>query len=45
MGAKGLTREIIVAEAVADLSKVIGFGLNLALQPHLSLEDVELLLS
>ena len=30
---------------VADLSKVIGFGLNLALQPHLSLEDVELLLS
>ena len=30
---------------VADLAKVIGFGLNLALQPQLTLEDVELLLS
>lgn len=30
---------------VADLSKVIGYGINLALQPQLSVEDVELLLS
>ena len=30
---------------VADLSKVIGFGINLALQPGLTVEDVEMLLS
>lgn len=30
---------------VGELSKIIGFGINLALQPHLRLEDVELLLS
>ena len=30
---------------VEDLSKVIGYGLNLALQPGLTLEDLELLLS
>ncbi len=30
---------------VADLAKVIGYGINLALQPGLSLADIELLLS
>lgn len=30
---------------VADLSKVIGYGINLALQPKLSLEDLDMLLS
>ncbi len=30
---------------VADLSKVIGYGINLALQPGMSLEELELLLS
>ena len=30
---------------VADLSKVIGYGITLALQPGLTLEDLELLLS
>ena len=30
---------------VRDLSKVVGYGINLALQPALSLEDVEALLS
>ena len=30
---------------VADLSKVIGYGIDLALQPSLTLEDLDLLLS
>lgn len=30
---------------VADLAKVIGYGINLALQPGLTVEDVDLLLS
>ena len=30
---------------VSDLSKVIGYGINLALQPGMSLEELELLLS
>lgn len=30
---------------VADLSKLVGYGLSLALQPQLELEDLELLLS
>lgn len=30
---------------VADLAKIIGYGINLALQPQLTLEDLELLLS
>ena len=30
---------------VADLSKIIGYGISLALQPSLTLEDLELLLS
>lgn len=30
---------------VADLSKIIGYGISLALQPGLALEDLELLLS
>lgn len=34
-----------VDERVADLSRVIGYALTLALQPHLSLEDAEALLS
>ena len=29
----------------ADLAKVIGYGINLALQPGLELEELELLLS
>lgn len=34
-----------IDERVADLSKVIGYALTLALQPHLTLEDAEMLLS
>lgn len=30
---------------VADLSKVIGYGINLALQPGMTVEELELLLS
>ena len=30
---------------VADLAKIIGYGINLALQPQLTLEDLELLIS
>jgi len=30
---------------VADLAKLIGYGVSLALQPSLTLEDLELLLS
>jgi spore protease len=30
---------------VGDLAKVIGYGITLALQPGLSLEDMELLMS
>jgi len=30
---------------VADLSKVIGYGINLALHPGLTVEDVDLFLS
>lgn len=30
---------------VQELSRIIGFGINLALQPHLAIEDIELLLS
>ena len=30
---------------MADLSKVLGYAITLALQPHLTLEDAELLLS
>ena len=34
-----------IDQSVADLSKVIGYGINLALQPHLTVEDVDMLLS
>jgi spore protease len=34
-----------IDERVADLSKVIGYAVTLALQPHLTLEDAETLLS
>ena len=34
-----------IDERVADLSRVIGYGLTLALQPGLTLSDLELLLS
>ena len=34
-----------IDQSAADLSKVIGYGVNLALQDGLSLEDLELLLS
>jgi len=34
-----------IDERVADLSKVIGYGITLALQPHLNMEDMEALLS
>ena len=34
-----------IDERVADLSKVIGYGITLALQPDLTLEDAETLLS
>lgn len=34
-----------IDQSAADLSKVIGYGVNLALQEGLSLEDLELLLS
>lgn len=34
-----------IDERVADLSKVIGYGITLALQPHLNMEDAELLLT
>lgn len=30
---------------VADLSKVIGYGISLAINPQLTLEDMELMLS
>ena len=30
---------------MTDLSKVLGYAITLALQPHLTLEDAELLLS
>lgn len=34
-----------IDERVADLSRVIGYGITLALQPQLTMEDVETLLS
>lgn len=34
-----------IDQSVADLSKVIGYGISLALQPDLTLEDLELFLS
>ena len=34
-----------IDERVADLSKVIGYAITLALQPHLTSEDAEMLLS
>lgn len=34
-----------IDQSAADLAKVIGFGINLALQEELSLEDVEMFLS
>ena len=33
-----------IDERVADLSKVIGYGITLALQPHLNIEDLQQLL-
>ena len=43
-------RELLVTprdidSRAADLAKVIGYGINLALQPGLELEELELLLS
>ena len=34
-----------IDQRVADLAKVIGYGINLALQPGLTVEDIDLLLS
>ena len=34
-----------IDQRVADLVKVIGYGINLALQPGLTIEDVDLFLS
>jgi len=34
-----------IDERVADLSRVIGYGITLALQPHLNIEDAEMLLA
>ena len=34
-----------IDQRVADLAKVIGYGINLALQPDLTIEDIDLLLS
>ena len=46
----GKGRELLVTpkdidSQVADLAKVIGYGINLALQPGMTLEELELLLS
>lgn len=47
LGAEGtlLVTPKDIDSQVADLSKVIGYGISLALQPSLTLEDLELLLS
>ena len=34
-----------IDQSVADLSKVIGYGINLALHDHLTLADIEMLLN
>lgn len=46
----GVGRDLMVTprdidQRVADMSKVIGYGINLALHPSLTLEDIELFLS
>lgn len=46
----GQGRELFVTpkdidSQVADLAKVIGYGINLALQPGMTVEELELLLS
>ena len=46
----GKGREMLVTpkdidSQVADLAKVIGYGINLALQPDMTVEELELLLS
>jgi spore protease len=44
-GGAGFVTPRDIDERVADLSKVIGYGITLALQPHLNMEDAELLLT
>ena len=44
-GAEVLVTPRDIDQRVADLAKVIGYGINLALQPDLTVEDIDLLLS